>query len=121
MYLISAPDPVSLRLTASPHTVVYQGNSLQLNCIIVYSPNVDVNMTVNNELHGPSITMIREAVVMSTNRYEASFIIKNTTSKHTGNYSCSAVASGISISPSTLYTSNILQINSGDNIYLHCC
>ena len=87
----------------------------------MYSPNVDVNMTVNNELHGHSILMNREVVVMSTKWCEASFIINNTTSKHTGHYSCSAVASGISISPSTLYTSNILQINAGENVILHCC
>ena len=120
-YSISAPNPVSLQLSATPPSVVFQGSSLQLTCIILYSLNVNVNMTVNTELHGPSITMTREAAVMSTNRYEASFIINNTTSKHTGNYSCSAVASGISISRSAMYTSNTLQINAGENLLLQCC
>ena len=80
----------------------------------MFSPNVNVYLTVTTELNGPSSPMTRDARIVSTSRYEASFTIANITSNLTGNYSCSAIASAISISPSSLYTSNIVQINPGE-------
>ena len=118
-YIVIAPNPLSLQLSAAP-TLVFEGFSLLLTCVTTFSSNVNVNLMVETELNGPSITITREAMVLSTSRYEASFTIPNITSNHTGNYSCFSIASGISISPSSLYKSNNIPINPGKFFFRLC-
>jgi len=116
-YVLLAPHPVLLQLTTT-NVLVYEGTSLLFKCSATFTPVVNTNLSVMMEFKGPSNTATRISTALSVIRYEATYFIQNITSNQSGNYSCSAIADGVSIIQSKSVTSNFITLTTSKNNFV---